>query len=50
MANGLPLSAVVGRADLMREFEEIFVSSTFGGDTLALAACIATMDEYADAP
>jgi len=50
MANGLPLSAVVGRADLMREFEEIFVSSTFGGDTLALSACIATMDEYAKRP
>src|SRR5262249_26382243 len=50
MANGLPLSAVVGRADLMREFEEIFVSSTFGGDTLALAACIATMDEDAKHP
>ena len=50
MANGLPLAAVVGRADLMREFEEIFVSSTFGGDTLALAACLATMDEYAKRP
>jgi len=40
MANGLPLAAVVGRRELMREFEEIFVSSTFGGDTLALAACL----------
>ena len=50
MANGLPLSAVVGRADLMREFEEIFVSSTFGGDTLALAACRATLDEYRRLP
>src|SRR5215813_10551708 len=50
MANGLPLSAVVGRADLMREFEEIFVSSTFGGDTLALAACRATLDEYRERP
>ena len=50
MANGLPLSAVVGRAELMREFEDIFVSSTFGGDTLALAACRATLDEYARRP
>jgi glutamate-1-semialdehyde 2,1-aminomutase len=50
MANGLPLSAVVGRAELMREFEDIFVSSTFGGDTLALAACLATLDEYASRP
>ena len=46
MANGLPLAAVVGRRELMNEFEEIFVSSTFGGDTLALAACLATLGEY----
>src|SRR5262249_42191363 len=50
MANGLPLSAVVGRAELMREFEDIFVSSTFGGDTLALAACRATLHEYRRQP
>lgn len=50
MANGLPLAAVVGRAELMREFDDIFVSSTFGGDTLALAACRATLDVYAGAP
>jgi glutamate-1-semialdehyde aminotransferase len=46
MANGLPLAAVVGRAELMAEFEEIFVSSTFGGDALALAACRATLETY----
>ncbi len=46
MANGLPLSAVVGRVELMREFEDVFVSSTFGGDTLALAAARATIDEF----
>jgi glutamate-1-semialdehyde aminotransferase len=50
MANGLPLAAVVGRAELMREFEDVFVSSTFGGDTLALAAARATLDEYARQP
>ena len=50
MANGLPLAAVVGRGELMREFEEIFVSSTFGGDILALAACLATLDEYEHRP
>ena len=50
MANGLPLSAVVGRAELMREFEDVFVSSTFGGDTLALAAAAATIDEYRQQP
>jgi len=50
MANGLPLAAVVGSAPLMAEFDEIFVSSTFGGDTLALAACLATLDEYRARP
>src|SRR5439155_7204120 len=38
MANGLPIAAVVGRRHLMEELEEVFVSSTFCGDTLALAA------------
>jgi glutamate-1-semialdehyde aminotransferase len=50
MANGMPLAAVAGSADLMREFDDIFVSSTFGGDTLALAACLATLDEYRARP
>ena len=50
MANGLPLAAVVGPRELMREFEDIFVSSTFGGDTLALAACRATLDDYRASP
>ncbi len=43
IANGYPLSAVVGRADVMAEMEEIFFSSTFGGETLSLAAALATM-------
>jgi len=50
MANGLPLAAIVGRRDLMEEFEDIFVSSTFGGDTLALAAARATIEEYRRQP
>jgi glutamate-1-semialdehyde 2,1-aminomutase/spore coat polysaccharide biosynthesis protein SpsF len=50
MANGLPLAVVVGRSELMREFDDVFVSSTFGGDTLALAACRATLEEYARSP
>jgi len=43
MANGLPLSATVGRRDVMEVFDEIFYSGTFGGDTLSLAACKATI-------
>jgi len=43
MANGFPISALVGRARYMKEMEEIFFSSTFGGETLSLAASIATI-------
>ncbi len=50
MANGMPLSAVVGRADVMAEMEEIFFSSTFGGETLSLAAAVATIDKMRREP
>ncbi len=43
MANGFPLSAIVGRAEVMRIFTEVFFSSTFGGETVSLAACLATI-------
>ncbi|MGE0483646.1 MAG: aminotransferase class III-fold pyridoxal phosphate-dependent enzyme [Gammaproteobacteria bacterium] len=43
LANGYPLSAVAGRADIMREFEDVFFSFTMGGETLSLAAALATM-------
>jgi glutamate-1-semialdehyde 2,1-aminomutase/spore coat polysaccharide biosynthesis protein SpsF len=45
MGNGMPIAAVVGRADLMNEMEEIFFSSTFGGEALSLAAAIAVADK-----
>jgi glutamate-1-semialdehyde 2,1-aminomutase len=45
MANGLPLAAIGGRRSLMQEMEEIFFSSTFGGEALSLAASIATIDK-----
>jgi glutamate-1-semialdehyde 2,1-aminomutase len=43
IANGFPLSAVVGRADVMKIMEEIFFSFTMGGEALSLAAAAATM-------
>lgn len=43
MANGYAVSAVAGRADLMKLMEEVFFSFTFGGETLSLAAALATM-------
>lgn len=38
IANGYPLSAVVGRRDVMTGMEEIFFSTTFGGELLSLTA------------
>lgn len=38
IANGFPLSAVVGKREIMMEMEEIFFSGTFGGELLSLAA------------
>jgi glutamate-1-semialdehyde 2,1-aminomutase len=43
LANGYPVSALAGRRELMREMEDIFFSFTFGGETLSLAAALATM-------
>jgi glutamate-1-semialdehyde 2,1-aminomutase len=43
MGNGFPISAIVGKARYMAEMEEIFFSSTFGGETLSLAASLATI-------
>jgi glutamate-1-semialdehyde 2,1-aminomutase/spore coat polysaccharide biosynthesis protein SpsF len=45
MGNGMPISAVVGRADIMRLMNDIFYSGTFGGEALSLAAAIATIDK-----
>ena len=43
MANGMPISALVGRAEVMRSVEDIFFSGTFGGEALSLAAALATL-------
>lgn len=43
LANGYPVSAVAGRADVMKQMEEVFFSFTFGGETLSLAAAKATL-------
>lgn len=44
MANGLPISAVAGKREIMKLIEEgIFVSTTFGGETLSMAASLASL-------
>lgn len=50
IANGYALSAVVGRADVMRLMEEVFFSFTMGGETLSLAAAKATLDKLRREP
>ncbi len=50
MANGMPISAICGPSDLMMEMEEIFFSSTFGGETLSLAASLAVIEKMEQTP
>lgn len=38
LGNGIPISVVLGQKDIMRVFEDIFFSFTFGGDLLGLVA------------
>lgn len=44
MANGMPLSAMVGKREIMKELSEVFFSFTFGGEVLSLAAAKATIE------
>ncbi|HIL26305.1 MAG TPA: aminotransferase class III-fold pyridoxal phosphate-dependent enzyme [Nitrospinaceae bacterium] len=46
MANGYPLSAVVGSNEVMQKVEDIFFSGTFGGETLSLSAASRIIDKY----
>ena len=50
MGNGMPIAAIVGRAEIMHEMEEIFFSSTFGGEALSLAAALAVIDKMEREP
>ena len=45
LANGMPLSAVVGKRSLMQLMDTVFFSGTFGGETLSLAASLATLNK-----
>lgn len=46
IANGMPLSVLTGRQDVMRLLEEkVFFFTTFGGEALSLAAAQATIKE-----
>ena len=45
-ANGMPLSFVAGKRELISQIEQgVFVSMTFGGDAVSCAAALATVKE-----
>jgi glutamate-1-semialdehyde 2,1-aminomutase len=49
IANGMPLSVLTGRRDVMELLkQDLFFYTTFGGEALSLAAALATMTEIRD--
>jgi glutamate-1-semialdehyde aminotransferase/spore coat polysaccharide biosynthesis protein SpsF (cytidylyltransferase family) len=50
LSNGMPLSAIVGKREIMNEMEDIFFSGTFGGEALSIASAIATIDKIKREP
>lgn len=46
IANGMPISVITGREDVMKLFDkEVFFFTTFGGEALSMAAAMATIEE-----
>ncbi len=45
VANGMPLSITVGKEEIMSKTEDLFMSTTFGGEAVSLAAAVATIKE-----
>jgi glutamate-1-semialdehyde aminotransferase len=50
LGNGLPIAALLGCRPLMKELERVFVSMTYGGDALALAAARTVLDTISREP
>lgn len=48
MANGMPISAIVGKRRIMKLLEEVFFSGTFGGEILSIVAAITTINKLID--
>jgi glutamate-1-semialdehyde aminotransferase/spore coat polysaccharide biosynthesis protein SpsF (cytidylyltransferase family) len=44
MGNGWPISCIVGRREIMKVFEDAFVSFTFAGDVSAMAASLKVLE------
>lgn len=50
MANGYPLAAFAGRAEVMDKLYDVTLTSTYAGETLSLAAARATLEMILDGP
>ncbi len=50
ISNGLPISAIAGKREVMKKAEDLIISSTYGGETLSLAATVASIYEYRNKP
>jgi glutamate-1-semialdehyde 2,1-aminomutase len=46
ITNGMPLGVVAGKAEYMKEFDKVFLSSTYAPEALTLAAASANIDFY----
>ncbi|SMH72308.1 aminotransferase class III-fold pyridoxal phosphate-dependent enzyme [Candidatus Nitrosotalea okcheonensis] len=50
IANGMPLGAITGKEEYMKKFDEVFYSTSYGGETLSLAASLAVINEIKNKP
>ena len=50
IGNGMPLGAITGKEEYMKEFNDVFYSTTYAGEALSLAAGNAVVDEYLNKP
>jgi glutamate-1-semialdehyde aminotransferase len=49
IANGMPISVLTGKEEIMQLLnKDVFFFTTFGGETLSLAAVVATIDEIVE--
>ncbi|OUU62608.1 MAG: aspartate aminotransferase family protein [Alphaproteobacteria bacterium TMED62] len=45
LGNGYPISAIVGKKKIMNLMKDVFVSGTYAGETLSMAAALATLNK-----
>ena len=46
ITNGMPLGVLAGKEKYMKEFDKVFLSSTYAPEALTLAAASANIDFY----